>query len=83
MAHFDPGFIIEIDVEHDANRLVEITMLLKGISRRKRHAVIAMLSQEPLDASKHAGVVIDDKYKLPFRQGRWSCFACERFLTRS
>jgi hypothetical protein len=75
VAHLDPGIITKIDVENDANCLIEIVVPLKCRGRRKRHAIIAMLSQEPLDAPEHAGVVINHKHDFSFRQVRWSCSA--------
>src|ERR1700757_581256 len=87
MAELDPGGTLEVDIEDNASRLCEIVVLLKRLGRRKRHAVVAMLSQEPLNTSEHSGVVVDHKDELSLRQVRWSFSAdvpppARRWLSR-
>src|SRR5262252_4570101 len=75
MIHLDPGVVLEIDIENDADRLLEVVVVLKGLRRFEQHAVVAVLFQKPLDTPEHAGVVIDHKHRSLFQQDRWSCSA--------
>jgi hypothetical protein len=59
MVHLDPGIVLEIDVEDDAERVIEVVMFVKRVGGRKQHAVIAVRAQETLDAPEHAGIVVD------------------------
>jgi hypothetical protein len=41
--HLDPGLIIQVDVEDDAERPADVVVILKSLSRVEQHAVIAVL----------------------------------------
>jgi hypothetical protein len=67
MSHLDTGFIIEVDIEDDAGCPLKIVVPLEGVGGRKRQAVVTMLPQQTLDASEHAGVIVDHIYEFSFR----------------
>ena len=49
--HLDPGLVVQVDVENDAKRLVEVAVILKSLCRLEQHAVIAMLPQQSFHPS--------------------------------
>ncbi len=65
--HLDAGHIVQIDVQNDTKRLIEIAVILKCLCRLEQHAVIAMLSQQPFHTPQRARVVIHYKYGFSVR----------------
>jgi hypothetical protein len=64
MPQLDARTIAKIDVEKDANRLVEFAMLCESLRRGKQQACVAKLPQQSRYAFQDRGVVIDDQDKL-------------------
>jgi hypothetical protein len=64
MPDLDTGLVIQVDVEDNAASLIERGVILEGLSGTEENALKAVPPQEPLHASQHAGVIIDDKYDL-------------------
>ena len=64
MPQLDARTIAKIDVEKDANRLVEFAMLCESLRRGKQQACVAKLPQQSRYAFQDRGVVIDDQDKV-------------------
>ena len=41
---FDPGLVVQVDIENDANRRFEIVVILKRLRRRKQDAVVTIVA---------------------------------------
>src|SRR6516225_949203 len=52
---------LQLDIENDADRLLEIVMILKRLCRLKKQALVSMLSQQPFEAFENAWVIVDHK----------------------
>jgi hypothetical protein len=61
MPHLNSGLVVQVDVQNDAKRFVEIAMILKSRRRLKQQAVIAVRPQQSLHASQHALVVVHNE----------------------
>ncbi|WP_441300155.1 hypothetical protein [Bradyrhizobium sp.] len=61
MAHLDPRNAIQLDVENDADRCIEIVAALERLRRVEERAIKAVLLQQAFDALQNADVVVDDK----------------------
>jgi hypothetical protein len=65
MSQVDARPIAQVNVEKDAERVSEITVVCESLRRRKQHARVAELPQQSRYAPQHRGIVIDDENKVP------------------
>ena len=59
MSQFDPRSVGQVDIEDDANRLLEIGVAFESLRRRKQDGFVGVLLEQSLHALQHCGVVID------------------------
>src|SRR6516164_3496343 len=52
---------VQLDVENDADRLLEIVVILKRLCRLKKQALVSVLSQQPFEAFENARIIVDHK----------------------
>ena len=69
MPQFDPRFIVQVDIENDAKRFVEIVVVLKSLRGWKQDRIVTVFAQKALYAPAHAGMVIDHKYNFSIWRG--------------
>ena len=61
MAQLDARSIAQVDIEHDAQGLIEIIMTSQRSRRLERHGLKTVLPEQPAHALQHRGIIIDDK----------------------
>src|SRR5437879_5530961 len=71
MPHLYSGLIVQIDIEDDAESLIEIITFLQRFCRLKQNAIEAVLAQQPLHPLERARIVVDDKNDFSLGQDRW------------
>jgi D-serine dehydratase len=59
MSQLDPRSVVQIDVEDDANRFIEIGVAFERLRGRKQDGFVVVLPEQPLYCPQHCGVVID------------------------
>src|SRR3954449_3023216 len=52
-SQLDTGLAVQIDIDDDADRLIETVVIEQRLRRTKQRGVEAVLPQEPLDAQAH------------------------------
>lgn len=65
MPHFDTRLIIQIDIQNNTTRLIEVAVLLKGLGGFEKYTFKTVRSQKPLHTSEQARIVIH--YENNFR----------------
>jgi hypothetical protein len=55
MSQFDPGPVIQIDVEDDAHRFPEIRVAFESLRGRKQDGFVVVLSEQTLHRFQHPG----------------------------
>ena len=50
---------MQVDVENDAGRSIEIGVAFKSLRGRKQDGFVGVMLEQPLNALQHCGVVID------------------------
>jgi hypothetical protein len=73
MPQLDPRPIVQVDVEDDANRILEIGAVLKKVAfkstgRRKQDGLVLVLPEQTLYGLQHSRVVINDQNEVWARQ---------------
>jgi len=61
MSHLYSGIAVQVDVQNDAEGLIEMIILLQRLCGLKQNAIEAVLTQQPIDSLEGAGIVIDHK----------------------
>jgi len=61
MPYLNPGLVVQVDIEDNAKRVLEVIVILERFRGREQNAVVAVFPQQPLDAPERTWVVIDDK----------------------
>jgi hypothetical protein len=61
----DPRPIVQVDVEDDANRLLEIgaalkSVVFKSLGRQKQYGLVRVLPEQTLYSLQQSRVVVDD-----------------------
>src|SRR5882724_2385381 len=68
------GFIVQIDIEDDAESLIEIITFLQRLCGLKQNAIEAVLAQQPLHPLERARIIVDDKNGFSLCQDRRPSF---------
>lgn len=61
ISHLDPRNAIQLDIENDADRRIEIIAALERLRRVEQGAVKAVLFQQAFESLQNADVVVDNK----------------------
>jgi hypothetical protein len=59
---------VQLDIENNADRPGEIIVILKRPRGLKEHAVVAVLPEQPLEASENARIIVNHKNESSIRQ---------------
>jgi hypothetical protein len=59
MPQLDPRPVVQVDVEDDANRLLEIGVAFESLRGRKQDGFVRMLPEQTLYSPQHSGVIVD------------------------
>jgi hypothetical protein len=59
LPQLDPRSILQVDVEDDASRALEIGVTFESPRGRKQDGFVSVLPQQPLNALQHPRVIID------------------------
>jgi hypothetical protein len=59
MSQLDPRPVVQVDVEDDASRLLEIGVAFESPRGRKQDGFVRMLLEQALYALQHSWVIID------------------------
>ena len=60
MSQFDPRSVGQVDIEDDANRLLEIGVAFESLHGRKQDGFVRVLPQQTLYSLPHLWLIIDD-----------------------
>jgi len=60
LPQLDPRSILQVDVEDDASRVLEIGVTFESPRGGKQDGFVSVLPQQPLDALQHSEVIVND-----------------------
>ena len=69
MAQLDTRTIAQVDIEHEAQRLMKIMVIAQSAGRFKGDDLIAILLEKPMHALQHGRIIINDENGFAARQG--------------
>ena len=69
VVELDTRTIAQVDIEHEAQRLMKIMMIAQSAGRLKGDDLIAILLEKPMHALQHGRIIINDENGFAARQG--------------
>jgi hypothetical protein len=65
-------YAIQLNVEDNADRIVEIVVSLERLGGLKQQAVVAVLSEQPFEAPENARIIVNHENESSIRQDQSS-----------